>query len=84
MVYRNYPRDDWRRASHIDSFLSMYYEDYAMSSNRLAFLEGKLGNTNVMEKAGMQFVKERFISITNQLHHAPQPLPQVSIGGGNE
>lgn len=84
LVYNRFPRCDWRRASRFDNFCAKYFEEYAMSSNRLAFLEATLADTNVTEKIGMQFVKERFISITNQLHHAPQPLPQVTIGGENE
>ena len=84
MVYNNYPRNDWQRTSHLDQFLADYFEGYAMSSNRLAFVDAMLSNTNVTEDVEMQFIKERFISITNQLHQAPQPLPQVSIGGGNE
>ena len=83
MVYNRFPRDDWQSTSHFDRFLAEYFDGYAMSSNRLAFLDAMLSNTNVTEDADMIFIKERFISITNQLHQVPQPLPQVSIGGGN-
>lgn len=80
MIYHDYPRDDWMRMSHLDDFLSKYFDGYATSSNRLAFLDGMLSNTNVTEAAEMQFVKARFVALTNQLHQAPQPLPQVTIG----
>ncbi len=84
MVYNNYPRDDWQNMSHLDRFFANYFSGYAMSSNRLAFVDAMLSNTNVTEDVEMRFIKERFITITNQLHQVPQPLPQVSIGGGNE
>lgn len=84
MVYNDYPRDDWSNTSELDYFLANYFEGYAMSSNRLAFVDAMLSNTNVTQNEDRQFIKEYFISITNQLHHAPQPLPQVTIGGGNE
>lgn len=85
MVYKDYPRDDWQRTSRLDRFLSTYYDGYAMSSNRLAFLDGMLSNTNVTENADMVLIKRRFIALTNQLHSADQPLRQLRIGeGGNE
>ena len=80
MIYNDYPRDDWPDMAHLDRFLAEYFDGYAMSSNRLAFLDTMLSNTNVTEAVEMKFIKARFISITNQLHQAPQPLPEARIG----
>ncbi len=82
MIYNKYPRDDWAYVQALDHFFSNYFEGYAVSSNRLAYLEGVLSNTNVTENANMIFIKKRFISLTNQLHEAEQPLRQITIGEG--
>ena len=67
MFYRT--RGDIDRAWGVDEVLAACLPLYAVSSNRLAFLESAIDSTNCYPRA-----RERFIGITNELHQTGGPL----------
>lgn len=67
MFYRT--RGDVDRAWGVDDVLTACLPLYAVSSNRLAFLESAIDSTNCYPRA-----RERFIGITNELHQTGGPL----------
>ena len=79
MIHRGYSNEDWQFAATYDGFMVRYFDDYASSSNRLAFLCFVLQNTNITQNVNKQVVKERFISFTNQLLSADQPLNKLNL-----
>lgn len=67
MLYRT--RGDARMTWMRDEVFSTNLVGYAVSSNRLAFLESAIDSTNCYPRA-----RERFIGITNELHQTGGPL----------
>ena len=82
MVYERYNPLDWEISSAYDRLMCRNFEDYAMSSNRLAFISSMLANTNLTGDSVWRFTAARYISATNQILSSGQPLRQWSIDGG--
>ena len=75
---------EWQLYGEYDMFWRKYYPGYAMSSNRLVFVNMVLANTNIAQNSGWAFLNRRFTFVTNKLHSAEQPLIQLNIDfGGN-
>ena len=75
---------EWQLYGEYDMFWRKYYPGYAMSSNRLVFVNMVLANTNIAQNNGWAFLNRRFTFVTNKLHSAEQPLIQLNIDfGGN-
>ena len=75
---------EWQLYGEYDMFWRKYYSGYAMSSNRLVFVNMVLANTNITQNSGWAFLNRRFTFVTNKLHSAEQPLIQLNIDfGGN-
>ena len=75
---------EWQLYGEYDMFWRKYYPGYAMSSNRLVFVNMVLANTNIAQNSGWAFLNRRFTFVTNKLHSAEQPLTQLNIDfGGN-
>ena len=75
---------EWQLYGEYDMFWRKYYPGYAMSSNRLVFVNMVLANTNITQNSGWAFLNRRFTFVTNKLHSAEQPLIQLNIDfGGN-
>ena len=75
---------EWQLAGEYDYFWENYYSGYAMSSNRLVFVNMALANTNITQNSNWAFLNRRFTFVTNRLHSAEQPLTQLNIDfGGN-
>ena len=75
---------EWQLYGEYDLFWRKYYPGYAMSSNRLVFVNMALGNTNITQNSNWAFLNRRFTFVTNRLHSAEQPLTQLNIDfGGN-
>ena len=75
---------EWQLYGEYDLFWRKYYSGYAMSSNRLVFVNMALANTNITQNSNWAFLNRRFTFVTNRLHSAEQPLTQLNIDfGGN-
>ena len=75
---------EWQLYGEYDLFWRKYYQGYAMSSNRLVFVNMALANTNITQNSNWAFLNRRFTFVTNRLHSAEQPLTQLNIDfGGN-
>ena len=75
---------EWQLYGEYDLFWRKYYSGYAMSSNRLVFVNMALANTNITQNSNWAFLNRRFTFVTNRLHSAEQPLIQLDIDfGGN-
>ena len=75
---------EWQLFGKYDFFWERYYSGYAMSSNRLQFVNNALTNTNLTQDSDWRFLKEGLIAVTNELHSSGQPLIQLNIDfGGN-
>ena len=75
---------EWQLYGEYDLFWRKYYPGYAMSSNRLVFVNMALANTNITQNSNWAFLNRRFTFVTNRLHSAEQPLTQLNIDfGGN-
>lgn len=75
---------EWQLFGEYDYFWASYYPGYAMSSNRLQFVNSALMNTNITQNTDWRLLKEGLIAVTNELLSSGQPLIQLSIGvGGN-
>lgn len=75
---------EWQLYGEYDLFWRKYYPGYAMSSNRLVFVNMALANTNITQNSNWAFLNRRFTFVTNRLHSAEQPLIQLNIDfGGN-
>ena len=73
---------EWQLYGEYDLFWRKYYPGYAMSSNRLVFVNMALANTNITQNSSWAFLNRRFTFVTNKLHSASQPLPWINMGGG--
>ena len=83
---RIFTRDptEWQLAGEYDYFWENYYSGYAMSSNRLQFVNNALTNTNLTQDSDWRYLKDGLIAVTNELHSSGQPLTQLNIDfGGN-
>ena len=83
---RIFTRDptEWQLAGEYDYFWENYYSGYAMSSNRLQFVNNALTNTNLTQDSDWRCLKDGLIAVTNELHSSGQPLTQLNIDfGGN-
>ena len=75
---------EWQLSGEYDYFWASYYSGYAMSSNRLQFVNSALLNTNIIQNTDWRLLKEGLIAVTNELHSSGQPLIQLNIDfGGN-
>ncbi len=75
---------EWQLFGEYDYFWASYYPGYAMSSNRLQFVNSALMNTNITQNTDWRLLKEGLIAVTNELLTSGQPLIQLSISvGGN-
>ena len=75
---------EWQLAGEYDYFWENYYSGYAMSSNRLQFVNNALTNTNLTQDSDWRYLKDGLIAVTNELHSSGQPLTQLNIDfGGN-
>ena len=75
---------EWQLSAEYDYFWENYYSGYALSSNRLQFVNNALLNTNIAHNSNWRFLKEGLIAVTNDLLSSGQPLVQLNIGvGGN-
>ena len=75
---------EWQLFGEYDYFWERYYPGYAMSSNRLQFVNNALTNTNLTQNSDWRCLKEGLIAVTNELHSSGQPLMQLNIDfGGN-
>ena len=75
---------EWQLFGKYDFFWERYYSGYAMSSNRLQFVNNALTNTNLTQDSDWRFLKDGLIAVTNELHSSGQPLIQLNIDfGGN-
>jgi len=75
---------EWQLAGEYDYFWENYYSGYAMSSNRLQFVNNALTNTNLTQDTDWRYLKDGLIAVTNELHSSGQPLIQLNIDfGGN-
>ena len=75
---------EWQLWGEYDFFWQSYYSGYAMSSNRLEFAKNALLNTNITQNSDWAYLKNAFISVTNQLLSSGRPLVQLDIGGGGD
>lgn len=82
MVYERHDPLEWELSPEYDRFMTRNFEDYVLSSNRLAFLSTMLVNTNLTQDSFWDIIKNRYISATNQILSSGQPLRQWSIDGG--
>ena len=75
---------EWQLAGEYDYFWENYYSGYAMSSNRLQFVNNALTNTNLTQNTDWRYLKDGLIAVTNEIHSSGQPLIQLNIDfGGN-
>ena len=75
---------EWQLFGEYDYFWERYYPGYAMSSNRLQFVNNALTNTNLTQNSDWRYLKEGLIAVTNEIHSSGQPLIQLNIDfGGN-
>ena len=74
---------EWQLYGEYDLFWRKYYPGYAMSSNRLEFVNMALANTNITQNSSWAFLNRRFTFVTNRLHSAEQPLLQLNIDFGS-
>ena len=75
---------EWQLAGEYDYFWENYYSGYAISSNRLQFVNNALANTNLTQDTDWRYLKDGLIAVTNELHSSGQPLIQLNIDfGGN-
>ena len=75
---------EWQLSAEYDYFWENYYSGYAMSSNRLQFVNNALLNTNITQNSNWRFLKEGLVAVTNDLISSGQPLIQLNIDlGGN-
>ncbi len=75
---------EWQLAGEYDYFWENYYSGYAMSSNRLQFVNNALTNTNLTQDTDWRYLKDGLIAVTNELHSSGQPLIQLNLDlGGN-
>ena len=73
---------EWQLFGEYDYFWASYYSGYAMSSNRLQFVNSALANTNITQNSDWRLLKEGLIAVTNELLSSGQPLIQLTIGVG--
>ena len=78
---RIFTRDptEWQLAGEYDYFWENYYSGYAMSSNRLQFVNNALANTNLTQDSDWRYLKDGLIAVTNELHSSGQPLIQLNL-----
>ena len=75
---------EWQLYGEYDLFWRKYYAGYAMSSNRLEFVNMALANTNITQDSNWAYLNRRFTFVTNKLISSSQPLVQLNLGiGGN-
>ena len=75
---------EWQLAGEYDYFWENYYSGYAMSSNRLQFVNNALTNTNLTQNTDWRYLNDGLIAVTNEIHSSGQPLIQLNIDfGGN-
>ena len=76
--------NEWQLVGEYDYFWERYYSGYAMSSNRLQFVNDALLNTNITQNSDWRFLKEGLIVITNGMLSAGQPLVQINMGADGD
>ena len=75
---------EWQLFGKYDYFWERFYSGYAISSNRLQFVNNALANTNLTQDTDWRYLKDGLIAVTNELHSSGQPLIQLNIDfGGN-
>lgn len=78
MLYRNRMKD-WENAFFLDELFASTIQNYSYSSNRLEFALNILSVSNCWAKT-----RSRFVTITNQLLSAGQPLQQLNLEGNEQ